>query len=81
MEILTGDTIDISEQMKFEFYNLCWYWDNQNDKIEINIGIWIGFSHRVGSALCYWVFIEKVNIIVLTNVQNVTRYESENTET
>ena len=32
MEILTGDTIDISEWTEFEFYGLCWYWDNQNDK-------------------------------------------------
>ena len=26
MEILTGDTIDISEWTEFEFYYLFWYW-------------------------------------------------------
>ena len=41
MEILTGDTIDISEWMKFDFYNLFWYWDNRNDKAKIKIGRYI----------------------------------------
>ena len=59
MEILTGDTIEISEWEVFGFYNLCWYWDNQTDKKEGNIGIWIGVLHRVGSALYYWVLTEK----------------------
>ena len=59
-------TIDISE---FQFYDLCWYWENKADKTEGNIGIWIGFSYWVGSALCYWVLTEKLNIIARTTVQ------------
>ena len=62
MEILTGETVNISECMEFDFYGLCWYWDNQTDNIAGKIGIWIGASHRVGSALCYWVLNEKGNI-------------------
>ena len=55
MEILTGGTIDISEWMESEFYDLWWYWDNQTDNTEVKIGRWIGVSLRVGSTLCYWV--------------------------
>ena len=29
LERLTGDTIDISEWLEFEFYNLAWFWINQ----------------------------------------------------
>ena len=31
MEILKGNTIDISEYTEFYFYYLCWYWDNHTD--------------------------------------------------
>ena len=64
--------------MEVEFYNLFWYWENQTDKIEGNIGRCIGVSNRVVSALCYWVLTETGNIISRTTVQHVTRYESEN---
>ena len=52
---LTGGTINISEWIEFEFYDLCWYWENKTDKKEGKIGIWIRVSHLVVSALCYWV--------------------------
>ena len=55
MEMLRGNTIEISEWMEFEFYNSCWYWKGQTDKTEVKIGRFIGVSHRVGSDLCYWV--------------------------
>ena len=44
------------------------------------IGRCIGFSNRVGSALCYWVLTEKLNIVARTTVQHVTRDEAENSE-
>ena len=80
MEILTGDTNDISEWTEFEFYDLCWYLENQTDKTEGNIGRWTGVSNRVVSALCYWVLTEKGKIIARTTVQHVTHDESENPE-
>ena len=80
MKMLTGDTINISEWTESELCNLCWYWDNHNEKTEGNIGSWIGVLHRVGSALCYWVLTEKGNIIVHNTVQHVTRDEYKNPE-
>ena len=53
LERLTGDTIDISEWMEFEFYDLVWFWNNQSDDTKPILRQWIGVSHRVGSALCY----------------------------
>ena len=59
MKILIGDTIHISKWTESGFYDFFWYWDNQNDKTEGKIGRWIGVSHRVRSALCYWVLTQK----------------------
>ena len=38
LEKLTGDTIDISEYMEFEFYYLVWLWNNQSDDTNIMLG-------------------------------------------
>ena len=75
MERITGDTPDISEWLEFEFYDICWYWDNQQDSNEPKIGRWLGVSHRVGSALCYWVLADTGNVLARTTVQHVTEQE------
>ena len=51
IEVLTGETPDISEWLDFEFYDLCWYWDSLEGQCKI--GRWLGVLHRVGSAMCY----------------------------
>lgn len=76
-ERITGDTIDISEWLEFEFYDICWYWDNQHDSTEPKIGRWLGVSHRVGSALCYWILTNNGKVIARTTVQHVTKLETE----
>ena len=75
LERLTGDTPDISEWIDFEFYDLCWYWTNQTDANESKIGRWLGVSHRVGSALCYWILTSTGKVIARTTVQHLTRNE------
>ena len=80
MERLTGDTIDISKWMESEFYDLCWYWDNQNDNTEGKIGRWIGVSHRVVSSLFYCVLTEKGKINAFTTLQHVTQDEAKKPE-
>ena len=51
LERLTGDMIDISEWMEFEFYDLLWFWNNQSGDTNPMLGQWLGVSNRVGSAL------------------------------
>ena len=51
-----------------ESYYFCCYWENHTDKTEGKIGIWIGVSRRVGSAICYWVLFEKGKFITRTTV-------------
>ena len=51
LELLTGDTIDISEWLEFEFYELVWFWNNESDDTKTMLVLWLGLSHRVGSTL------------------------------
>jgi hypothetical protein len=75
IERVTGDTADISDWIEFEFYDLVKYWDNRNDEDKCSIGRWLGVSHHVGSALCYWILTERGTIISRTTVQHFTKEE------
>ena len=71
LERLTGYTIDISEWLEFEFYDLVWFWNNQSDDTKTMSRRRIDVSHRVGSAICYWIISEKVNVLSQTTVQHL----------
>ena len=53
MEIITGDTMEISEWTDYEFYDLCWYWNTPNDWETPKLGKWLGISHHIYISLCY----------------------------
>ena len=80
MEALTGDTIDISEWIEFEFYDLVVYWDDRESETKQGIGRWLGPSHHVGSALCYYILTDKATVISRTSVQHITKEEFETAE-
>ena len=72
LERLTGDTVDISDWIDFEFYDLVWFWDTRDVEDKRSIGRWLGVSHNVGSALCYWILTEKGTVLARTTVQHLT---------
>jgi hypothetical protein len=66
IEMVTGETPDISEWIDFEFCDRVWYYDQK--KIEIDssgrrLARWLGDAHRVGSALCYWLELESGKVM------------------
>jgi hypothetical protein len=76
LEIVTGETPDISEWIDFEFFDRVWYYDHK--KIELDgtgkkLARWLGIAHRVGSDLCYWLLLPNGSVIARTTVQHVTR--------
>jgi len=76
IELITGETPDISEWLDFELYDRVWYYDQK--KIEIDgsgrrLARWLGVAHRVGSDLCYWLLLESGKVIARTTVQHVVR--------
>jgi hypothetical protein len=76
LEIVTGETPDISEWVDFEFYDRVWFYDHK--KIEMDstgrrLARWLGIAHRVGSDLCYWLLLPSGKVLARTTVQHVTR--------
>ena len=80
LERLTGDTVDISEWIEFEFYDLIRYWDTRDKDNKSSIGRWLGISHHIGSALCYWVLTNTGKVLSRTTVQHLTKDETANPE-
>jgi len=80
LEALTGDTIDISEWIEFEFYDLIVYWDDRDGDTKQSIGRWLGPSHHIGSALCYYILTEKGTVLSRTSVQHIPIEEFETAE-
>jgi hypothetical protein len=79
VERLTGNSVDISERLDFEFYDIVWYWDGPNRTDENpKLGRWLGIAHRIGSNMCYWVLNDKGNSLARTMVQHVTLIEQQN---
>ncbi len=54
IEIITGETPDITEHLDFGFYD--WIYFRQNAGLgPTELGRWLGVSHRVGPQLSYWI--------------------------
>lgn len=80
LESLTGDSVDISEYVDFEMYDLVWFWENPGSDENPLLGRYLGPAHNVGPYLCYWVLKDNGKIFPRTTVQHVTRDESLNPE-
>ena len=75
IERLTGDTIDISEWLDFDFYDRVWYWDQKKMDMteeQAKIGRWLGIAHRIGSDMTYWILTESGKVIARSTVQHIT---------
>ena len=75
IERLTGDTIDISEWLDFDFYDRVWYWDQKKMDMteeQARLGRWLGIAHRIGSDMTYWILTESGKVIARSTVQHVT---------
>ena len=78
LERLLGQTIDISEYIDFDFYDLVWYWTDQdpnNEKLGRRVGRWLGISHRVGGDLTYWILTNSGHVVANLTVQHLTHMD------
>ena len=74
IEIITGDTPDISEYVDFGFYDWVTYRPNAGLG-ENSLGRWLGVSHKVGQLLSYWILTVSGMVISCTTVQRLTESE------
>jgi hypothetical protein len=74
--MVTGRTPDISEYVDFQWYDLLWYYDQEDfPEDRHRLGRWLGVAHRVGQACCYYILPESGEPIVRSTVQQVTEDE------
>jgi hypothetical protein len=72
--IITGETPDISEYLDFEFYDWVLFRGKAGPG-EVELGRWLGVSHRVGHLMSYWILSEIGIPISATTVQRMTNDE------
>ena len=80
LEIVTGETPDISEYTDFGFYDRVWFRTN-GGIAEPKIGRWLGVSHKVGPLMSYWILPESGIPISCVTVQRITNAELARDET
>ena len=74
LEIITGETPDISEYLDFGFYD--WVTFKSNAGLgRPELGRWLGVSHRVGPMMSYWVLPPSGIPISCSTVQRLTNLE------
>ena len=76
IEILLGDTPDISEYLDFCFYDWVSYRPNPGVGESV-IGRWIGVSHKIGQLMSYWILTIAGHVVSCTDVQRLTKMEQE----
>jgi hypothetical protein len=74
LEIITGETPDITEYLDFTFYDWCMHRTNAGLG-ESSIGRWLGVSHKVGQLMSYWILPISGIPISCTTVQRITELE------
>lgn len=74
LEIITGETPDISEYTDFGIYDWVTYQTNAGMG-PTYLGRWLGVSHKVGQLMSYWILTVSVHVISCTTVQRLTNDE------
>ena len=76
LELLTGETPDISEYLDFGWYDRVWYKEDAG-LWETKMGRFLGTSYKVGSLMSYWVLPKSGIPILRMTVQRVTHLETQ----
>ena len=74
IESVTDEIVDISEYLDFGFYDRIWYHENVGLGERIH-SRWLGFFHRIGSLMSYYILTQTGSVIARTTVQKVTNLE------
>ena len=74
IEEVTGQALDISKWLGFEFYDHVWWLDKNHPSTtddNIVLGRWLKISHKIDINMCYWVLTVSVKLITQTIVNCV----------
>ena len=76
LEIMTGETPGIMEYQDFSFYDWMTFRTNAGLR-ELELGRWLGVSHRVGQMMSYWILPKSAIPISCRVVQELTGLEKQ----
>jgi hypothetical protein len=79
LEIITGETPDISEYLDFGFYDWVMYKENAGLGDTL-LGRFMGVSHSVGNMLSYWILTSVGRVVSRSSVQRLTVLELQQDE-
>ena len=79
VEIITGETPDISEYTDFGIYDWVTYSINAGTGPN-RLGRWLGVSHKVGQLMSYWVLAASCQVVSAGTVQRLTNDEKATAE-
>ena len=71
LEIIIGETPDISEYINFDVYDWVVYRSNAGLG-EVEVACWLGVSHGVGRLMSYWLLPESGIPVSAPTVQRMT---------
>lgn len=74
LQLVTGDTVDISNYLEFGFYDRVWYRDNVG-LAEPLPGRWLGVAENIGSVMTYHILQQNGRVVARSTVWNVTVLE------
>ena len=74
LEFVTGETVDISEYMDFDFYDRVWF-KQYSGVVETKIGRWIGVAQGYESLMNYWDLPQSGIPVSSTTVKRITEVE------
>ena len=74
LEIITGETPDISEYLDFGFYDWVFFKENAGMG-PVALGRFLGVSHRVGNMMSFWILNVTGRVMSRTTVQRITNLE------
>ena len=80
LEEATGQTVDISEYLDFDFYDLVWYWEEKKPEMTSDgakLGYWLGIAQHIGSDMTYWILTRTGKVIANSSVQHVLQSETQ----
>ena len=79
LEIITGETPDISQYVDFSVYGWVIYRANAGLG-ELSLKRWLGVSHKTGQLMSYWILTIQGRVISYTTVQMLTALEQKTME-
>jgi hypothetical protein len=76
---VTGETVDISNYLDFEFYDHVVYRDNAGLS-ETKIGRWLGVAKNVGTMLTFYVLAQIGQVVSRSSVERFKEIEKRTDE-